>query len=643
MIREKIRYGMALALACVPLLATAEEKDERSRVYGSSTHDSHSFGRPEQIKVKRVELDLEVDFDRKELRGSANLIVERAPGCPADAPLDLDTRDLTIEGVSTVSGENASSPVQFRHGANEESSAPADKATDPILGTRLRVWLPASASQVKIVYRTSPKASALQWLEPSLTAGKKHPFLFSQSEAIHVRSWIPLQDSPGVRVTYAATIRVPKGLRAVMSADHRPSDEANGVYRFEMSEAIPPYLIAIGVGDLAFRSLGPRTGVYAEPSMIEAAAHEFADTEAMVTSIERRYGSYRWGRYDMLVLPPSFPYGGMENPRLTFVTPTILAGDRSLVSLIAHELAHSWSGNLVTNATWSDFWLNEGFTTYIEGRVTEDLYGPARSSMEAVLGIRGLRKELKEFPPRDQVLHINLTDRDPDEGTTSVPYQKGALFLRTLEETFGRDRFDAFVRAYFDHFAFQSITTSQFEKYLREHLLNQDEKAASKIDVQAWLQSPGLPSGYPEPKSVQFEAIDRAAQAWSEGKIAATQIETKKWSTHEWLHFLQSLPETLSVAQMTALDKAFHLTSSGNAEISEQWLLMAIHNQYTPADARLEQFLTTVGRRKYLMPLYGALIKTSEGRTRAKAVFEKARGSYHPIAVESVERLLGKG
>ncbi|WP_422931014.1 M1 family metallopeptidase [Singulisphaera sp. PoT] len=633
--REWIRCGAAIALACVlEMAAVGKVQGEESIVTsnGIGARDLHSFGHPEQIKVKRVDLDLTVDFPTKVLRGTATLDVERAPNCPADAPLVLDTRDLTIEGVSSVGRDNPK-PLRFELG---------EKASDPILGTPLRIWLPASETQLRITYKTSPKASALQWLEPRMTAGKVHPFLFSQSEAIHARSWIPLQDSPGVRVTYGATIRVTKGLRAVMSADHRPSDEADGVFRFEMPEAIPPYLIAIGVGDLAFRPLGPRTGVYAEPSVVEVAEHEFADTEAMVTAIERRYGPYRWGRYDMLVLPPSFPFGGMENPRLTFVTPTILAGDRSLVSLIAHELAHSWSGNLVTNATWSDFWLNEGFTTYIERRVTEDLYGAARSNMELVLGIRELRHEIEEFAPKDQVLHIDLSGRDPDDGMTRVPYEKGALFLRTLEVAFGRERFDAFVRGYFDHFAFQSITTAQFAEYLKAHLLNQDEAVASKIDVKAWLESPGLPNGYPEPKSELFEAVDGYARPWTEGKLDAKAIDTKKWSTHEWLHFLQSLPESLTLEQMTALDKAFHLTDSGNSEISEQWLLMAIRNQYTPADARLDQFLTTVGRRKYLMPLYGALLKTPEGKARAKALFEKARESYHPIAAESVGRLLGK-
>jgi hypothetical protein len=330
----------------------------------------------------------------------------------------------------------------------------------------------------------------------------------------------------------------------------------------------------------------------------------------------------------------------MENPTLTFATPTILAGDRSLVSLVAHELAHSWSGNLVTNATWSDFWLNEGFTTYIERRIVEDLYGPDRAMMERVLGLQELREELKRLPAKDQILHIDLIGRDPDEGMTRVPYEKGALFLTTIEQAFGRERLDAFLRSYFQHFAFKSITTADFEDYLREQLLNKDPKAAESIDVHAWLHEPGLPGGFPEPHSERFAKLDQLASNWVEGKVSASDLEAKAWSTQEWLHFLRALLETLPTSKMSELDGSYHLTDRGNAEIAQQWLLIAIRNRYKPADARLESFLTTIGRRKFLLPLYGALLKTPEGKARAEAIYAKARPFYHPITVESVDKLL---
>ena len=457
--------------------------------------DSHSFGNPEQVRVEHVALDLTVDFERRVIEGSAVLDFKRQPGCPADAPLILDTRGLTIEEVGLRKmgrAAGAFTPARFQLGP-----------PDPILGSRLTIELTPSATQVRIAYRSGPKAGALQWLEPALTAGKAKPFLFTQSEAIHARSWIPLQDSPGVRVTYVADIRVPRGLTAVMAAESRnnPDDTQQGLFHFAMAQPIPSYLIALAVGDLAFQPLGPRTGVWAEPSVLKAAAYEFADVEKMVDAAEKQFGKYRWGRYDILVLPPSFPFGGMENPRLTFATPTILAGDRSLVSLIAHELAHSWSGNLVTNATWRDFWLNEGFTTYLERRIVEDIYGRDRSDVEAVLGLAELRGELKRLPEKDQVLHVDLSGRDPDDGMTNIPYDKGALFLRTLEQKFGRERFDAFLRAYFDEHEFKSITTADFEAFLRERLFRQDPQTARSIDLTAWLERPGLPEAFAETSS----------------------------------------------------------------------------------------------------------------------------------------------
>ncbi|SPE42233.1 Aminopeptidase N [Candidatus Sulfopaludibacter sp. SbA3] len=481
-------------------------------------------------------------------------------------------------------------------------------AADPVLGAPLRIRPAEGTDSVRVYYSTSPGASGLQWLEGPQTAGKQHPFLYTQSQAIHARSWIPLQDTPGVRVTYTARIHAPAGLHAVMAADGHDG-------QFRMEQPIPSYLIALAVGDLAFRELGPRSGVYAEPSLVDAAAHEFADTEAMIGAVEEMYGPYRWGRYDLLVLPPSFPFGGMENPRLTFTTPTILAGDRSLVSLVAHELAHSWSGNLVTNATWSDFWLNEGFTVYVERRILEKVYGTARAEMEAVLGRRELDREMAGLPEADRVLHIDLNGRDPDDGCTLVPYEKGALLLRTMEHTVGRERFDAFLHAYFDHFAFQSITTAQFLEYLRGQL-------ASEVPVEQWIFQPGIPPGAAEPRSEAFDRIESP--------------DRTGWSTHQWLHFLRTRRDP----DMAQLDRDFDFTETGNSEILAQWLQMALQRDYQPAMPKVEQFLCAVGRRKFLKPLYAELMKTPSGQKRAREIYAKARPGYHPIAQGTIDAMV---
>jgi leukotriene-A4 hydrolase len=594
----------------------------------NNTRDAHSYSNPEQVRVRHVDLDLDVLFDRKVLKGASTLTIERVK--PDAGSLKLDTRDLKIIKAETSNDGKSFAPAQFTLGA-----------ADKLLGAPLAIQLPPQATKVRIEYETSPNASGVQWLEPAQTAGKKHPYVFTQSQAIHARSWIPLQDSPGVRVTYTAHIRPQNNLRAVMSAEVELQTRGIGS-RFRMSQPIPPYLIALAAGDIAFKSLGNRTGVYTEPVMLDKAAREFEDTEKMVVATEKLYGPYRWDRYDILVLPPSFPIGGMENPRLTFATPTVLAGDKSLVSLIAHELAHSWSGNLVTNATWRDFWLNEGFTTYLERRVTEAIYGREREEMEAALGLQSLKKEMEDLSDADEILHVDLAGRDPDEGFTLVPYEKGALFLRLLEETFGRERFDQFLKGYFERFAFQSITTDDFIAHLKKNLLDPNPQLAAKIPLEEWIYKPGLPAGAPKPQSDAFAKVEAQAKEWLEGKTPAAKLRTKQWSTQEWLHFLRFLPQQLTANQLKELDQAFGMTKIGNAEIAHQWLLISIRNNYETAYPRLEEYLTSIGRQKLIKPLYEELVKTPAGKERAQKIYAKARPGYHPIAQTAVDKIVKK-
>ena len=591
--------------------------------------DLHSYARPDEIRVRHVALDLTVSFEKRSIEGRAALIVERVSR-GADR-LIVDTRDLDIRSVESAVPHGTFAETSFQLGD-----------PDPILGRALTINLPPDAVQVRIHYATNPAASGLQWLEAEQTAGKEHPFLYTQSQAIHARSWIPLQDSPGVRVTYEAVIRTPDDVRAVMSAEalDDSADTHAGEYRFAIAQPIPPYLIALAVGDLAFQPMSERTGVWAEPALVEEAAREFEDTEAMMQAAEKLYGPYRWDRYDILVLPPSFPFGGMENPRLTFATPTILAGDKSLVSLVAHELAHSWSGNLVTNATWRDFWLNEGFTVYLENRIQETVFGAARAAMESSLEVDKLIEEMADLPQPDQILHVDLAGRDPDDGFTLVPYVKGMLFLLQLEHAVGREAFDDFLRGYFDHFAFQSITTADFLSYLDQHL----SAAHPGIGAQAreWIEEPGLPDNYARPRSDELAAVAAQAEQWLTGTLPLDELQTSDWTTQHWLAWLRALPDLLDRPQLDELDRAFNFTGSGNSEIHHQWLRIAVRNRYQPADAALEKFLTGVGRRKFLKPLYEDLVKTPEGRRRAAEIYAKAKPFYHPIAATTVDQILGE-
>jgi leukotriene-A4 hydrolase len=628
-----MRFVCLLAAALAAggaFLLTPEPVSSENLKSTAHERDVHSFARPTEARVTHVALDLAADFKTHRLSGTAALTIHANPSA---REIVLDTRDLTIEAVTDGEGR----PL-----AHELAKA------DPILGRALNVTLPDDRHRIVVRYATSGTAAALQWLTPAQTAGGKQPYLFSQGQAILTRTWIPTQDSPGIRQTYEARIVVPKPLVAVMSAEAlTPDGEPAGTdraFRFRLEQPIPPYLIAIAIGDIAFRPIGSRSGVYAEPSVVGKAASEFADVEKMIEAAEELGGPYKWGRYDILVLPPSFPFGGMENPRLTFATPTVLAGDRSLTSLVAHELAHSWSGNLVTNATWRDFWLNEGFTTYFENRIMETLYGPDRAAMLESLGRRELLDKLAALKdtPGDQVLHLDLQGRDPDDAATPVAYEKGAAFLRMVEHAVGRERFDGWLVAYFNRHAFTSLTTAQFLEDFRANLLRDDADLERKLRVDEWIEEPGLPSNATMPRSNAFARVDAEVERFKAG-TPARQLQTAGWVTQQWQHFLGQLPAKLSGAQLRQLDEAFTFSKTGNSEILFGWLRIAIRLHYTPAMPALEHFLTSQGRRKFLQPLYQDLMANDWGKAEAVRIYAKARPLYHPVATTTLDRIVLKG
>jgi leukotriene-A4 hydrolase len=626
-------YLAGLVLACVAVPAAGADLSPIEPGL-----DYHSFANVDQFRVTHIELDLRVDLEGKAISGVVALEIKRLD--PRATQLVLDTKDLMINDVSQKSMDVLGATAKDQ---TIWVSRPFHlEKPDPILGSALVIDLPPTRKTVEFIridYETLPTAAALQWLTPKQTAGRHKAFLYTQSEPIGARTWIPLQDTPQVRAPYKAQIHTASDVIAVMSAENDPAHKRDGEYSFVMPQAIPSYLIALAVGDLEFKQTGPRTGVYAEKPVVKAAAKEFADTEAMIAAGEKLFGPYRWTRYDILVLPPSFPVGGMENPRLSFITPTVIAGDKSLVSVIAHELAHSWSGNLVTNATWRDLWLNEGFTDYLESRIMNAVYGEERAAMERVLGLESLRDDLARLPPKDQVLAIDLRDRDPNLVFSEVPYQKGRLFLSYLDAKFGRDRFDAFLRGYFDHFALKSITTEQFNQYLTENLLDRFPGIVTREQVLAWEHDPGLPADAVLPVSNAFQPVDDARTAWLGGKLQPKTFG-RDWVTQQWLYFLDNMPATIGVDQLGRLDQAYSLTRSQNAEIEHSWFALAIRNNYQPSYGRLEEYLTTVGRRKLIAPLYAALMKTPSGSEFAKRVYTKARPGYHPETVAAIDAIV---
>jgi aminopeptidase N len=592
--------------------------------------DPHSFAEYEKVRIEHLRLDLDADMDAHVLSGHVTLDLDRVD--PDHPRLVLDTRDLDIRDVTAPEGGGNHRPLSWR-------LAEAHEAGD--LGRALVIDLPAGVDEVRIDYASSPDAFGLQWLDGEQTSSGE-PFMFSQSQPHYARTWVPLQDTPAVRYTFDATVRVPGHLMAVMGASGNPFERNDtGEYSFHMPEPVPSYLMAIAVGDLEFAEIGERSGVYAEPEWIEAAAEEFDVLEEMIDIGVDLYGEYRWGRYDLLVLPPSFPFGGMENPRLSFVTPTIIAGDGSLLALVAHELAHSWSGNLVTNAAWRDLWLNEGFTVYFESRIMEALYGERVADMLAVLEWQDLVEELETTDDGMASLVLDVDDKDPEKAFIGVPYAKGRFFLDWIEHRVGREAIDTFLRAYFDRFAFESITTNTFRDYLRENLIDKHPDALSMDEVDQWLYQPGLPEFAVAPESDAFERVDGWRERWLAGDVAVGELPGDDWSVYEWLHFLVGLEDDLDAQRMAALDAAYDLTESGNYEILFQWLMRSIETRYEPGIERLEAFLLEVGRNKFTRPLYSALADTDWGRDWAIEIYERAKPGYHPLTRQASERALG--
>lgn len=595
-------------------------KPESSQSDGSISKriidDAHSFGDNSDARVKHLSLNLKADFDKKTLSGWAKLVVAKNG---ADS-LFLDSNNLNIESV-----ENAGKPIPY------VIYAPKD-----FIGSKIAIPTASFNDTITIRYATKPEALALQWLSPEQTYGKKHPFLYTQGQAVLTRSWIPIQDSPGIRFSYDAQISVPKGLMALMSAENPQKKSDDGIYKFDMKQPIPAYLVALAIGDLAFHAFDGTSGVYAESEQLKAAAYEFAETPDMIKTAEELYGPYVWGRYDILILPPAFPFGGMENPRLTFATPTVIAGDRSLSSLIAHELAHSWSGNLVTNATWDDFWLNEGFTVYFERRIIEKVKGKDFSDMGSIIGRGDLNNAFSDFGDdgKETCLKLDLKGLNPDDGMTDVPYEKGYLFVVLLERTFGRGKIDAFLKKYFEVYKFKTITTEEFEDYIKSQL---DTVQLDDIHLHEWLYDAGLPDNAPGFESKLFDKVEKEKENLLNGK---STIQYKDWDFNQWLYFINSIRNKATLEQLNSLNKRYRFLESNNAEILASWLTNNIIVGNKVVNSRLEGFLCKVGRRKFLTPLYKALLQSGQ-KDEALKIYRNCRSSYHSVSQSTLDELLG--
>lgn len=617
-----IRYICIVFLAFI-CSCTTNKKEMNTENYPIN---NHSFGNSSEVKIEHIHLNLDVNFDKQQLKGYAKLSINNFS---ESSKLVLDHKQLTIEKVL----DDHNKEIPFQLGAEDKN-----------LGSPLVIDISPETKAVTIYYHTSKNAEAIQWLSPAQTADKENPFLFTQSQAILARTWVPLMDEPSTRFTYSADISCPPHLMALMSASNPESLSKDGKYHFEMPQPIPSYLLALAVGNVTYHKLGENSGVYAEPAMMEKSIYEFQDLDTMIKSAESLYGPYAWGKYDLLVLPASFPFGGMENPRLTFVTPTIITGDRSLVALVAHELAHSWSGNLVTNETWEDFWLNEGFTVYFEQRIMEEIFGVDYANMETENGYRELLEEIETISkenPNDTKLKLDLDGRDPDAGMTSIAYEKGRFLLTLIEHTVGREKWDSFLMQYFKDHAFKTMNTDKFINYINTNLLNSNPEWENIIQMEKWIFEPGLPENCPKISSNLLNEV-RLQIATFETTQNPSDIKGDTWSTHQWLYFLRNCNKSKIQKNMSSLDSTFKLTHSTNSEILCDWFKHGIEANYKENnfDEQLSHFLESVGRRKFLEPLYIRLAK--HNLTYGKEIFERSKDGYHSVASNTIQEILYK-
>lgn len=583
------------------------------------TLDPSSYTDLSQGKIQHIDFRIGVDFSTHTFEVEATYQLQE----PVRGSLFLDTFRIDLKEAR----------------ANGRTLDCEFDPEDEILGQRLHLKGFEGDSTFTLAFHTSPEATALQWLSANQTAGGRAPFLFSQCQAIQARSIFPCQDSPSVRFTYSAAVEVPQELMVVMAAEQLEVQEGkHTTFLFKMPQPIPSYLFAIAVGNLDFRELGPRTGVYAEPEIVEAAAWEFAENETKIVEAEKLLGPYLWGRYDLLVLPPTFPYGGMENPRLTFLTPTAILGTRGQTSLVSHELAHAWTGNLVTNATWQDFWLNEGWTTYAETRLTEILEGTDSKDLHLAFNEKQLVAIIKRVGVNSPSTCLKLPpQKEIDQAAISIPYYKGCFFLQECEVAVGRERFDEFIQKYMTSFQFQSLTTEAFLDFLKAELPDVFEK----VDIHQWIYEPGLPKEWHRPKSHLYDEVQQALDDYEKG-IKPAQGQIQNWHRYQLMSFLQGLLQKISVEDCKYFDEILELEQRNDAVFFSFFYATCIMSGYEEILSRVEQFMEKIGRMLYVLPIVRAMIATDWTRDKIRPLFERVRDRHHQITINAIEGLLKK-
>jgi leukotriene-A4 hydrolase len=621
---------------------------EKHRPQASPEFDYTTKSSYADVLVKNTSLDLEILFDKKKIIGNVTYDLSVLKSF---TQLILDSSYIKINSIKVNGVESSYSFFERKEPWGEPLSihTSADEY---------------SSVELSVDFETTEKSTAIQWLKTDPSTAEASDYVFTQLEPIHARALFPCFDTPAVKSTVIATIK--SKLPVVFSGLPLEFSEKD-VFKFEQKIPIPSYLFAIASGNIAHVQAGPRSTIYAEPDRLEDSKNEFEeDLEKFIQTAENIVTPYIWSTYDILINPSSFPYGGMENPNITFVTPTLISYDKSQVDVIAHELAHSWSGNNVTNANWQHFWLNEGWTVYLERRIVGALHGEKMRQFHFIMGWNDLIESVEVLPKFEYsklVQDLQKGAIDPDDVFSSVPYEKGANFIYHLETKLGGvDEFDPFVKFYFTKFSKQSIDTYQFVDSLYEFYGKDGEKVGilDSIDWELWLYTAGLPPKA-EFDTTLVDQVESLVSAWVLKATEFTQLSQfmeyfntnfkrvyEELSSPQKIFFIDELLEKRpspsfwndnSIASDALLEIYPDLNESRNTEIIFRWFKFKLLSGKIQYHQKLADWLGTVGRMKYVRPSYKLLNKVDH--ELAIATFEKYKDRYHPIAANMVQKDLG--
>ncbi|OAL03456.1 leukotriene A-4 hydrolase [Phaeosphaeriaceae sp. SRC1lsM3a] len=612
--------------------------------------DPNTLSNYHNYVTRHTSVDFEIDFEKKRLVGSVVLKLESLVDEKVDVVLDSSFLDVS---EAKVDGQKA----EFKIGDR------VDAYGSPLTVTLPKAIPKGKTVEIEFAVATTDKCTALQWMTPAQTSNKKHPYMFSQCQAIHSRSVFPCQDTPDVKSTFSFALRSPLPVLAsglpTGATDYQPpkKDGESGTlkYTFEQPVAITSYLFAVASGDVACAAIGPRSTVWSGPEELLDCQRELeGEIEPFMKAVESIVKpTYQWTQYNVLILPPSFPYGGMENPVWTYATPSIISGDKQNIDVIAHELSHSWSGNLVSAASWEHFWLNEGWTTYLERRIQAAIHGEEHRHFSAIIGWKALEESIERYGKDHEYtkLVIDLKGQDPDDAFSSIPYEKGFHALYQFELLLGKDKWDTFIPHYFETFKFKSIDSYDFKSCLIDFFAKDSEanKKLAEFDWDKLFYAPGYPPK-PEFDQTMVKSCYELADKWeklttknSSSDFKPHSSDVSGWVSNQSVVFLeriQGFADKLTSEQIHLLGHTYGYVDTQNIEVLSRYLSAGLMAKAKETYQPSADLVGRIGRMKFVRPMYRLLALAD--RDLAVKTFEKNRDFYHPICRQMVEKdLLG--